>query len=474
MLPIAILVFFLHVKSPLFIIKPVADSKSIKSTVVIKDEVMSNLDINRPYTDDLKTYLNTRRVSIFKNYLISLTKDKQLALANTTEATELRSIAAKNGHEIEILQNVDPFEFLREFKSPCWYNVNQDLRCLPYFQLIGAPKSGSTDVYNMTLTHPDFRPFKKEYHWLTRTRFCESANHKENNTTACSGSRFDGYTKQIALPLSNLLKSESLRISRGNKLGKTRNEKSIGDNLGKIRKDQQFNMTALIRSAVTADCSASTMWDNYHWPEIKENVLPLEPSVTNADHVYRLNNRTKIVAILRNPVTRLYSDYFYFDHTRRKGPHDFHRDVVDALKHFYDCLETYSIRSCVYSAVLKEKIKAVRLHIGVYFIHLKEWYRVFPKDQIFIMRLEDYSQHRIHAVLQLYGFLGLRNLTQGETDNFVKVSNSSNASNNNKFPNYQNSVIFEETRRLLYTFYKPFNQALAKLMEDPKFDYGPY
>ena len=39
---------------------------------------------------------------------------------------------------------------------------------------------------------------------------------------------------------------------------------------------------------------------------------------------------------------------------------------------------------------------------------------------------------------------------------------------------YQNSTMWEQTRYILYTFYKPFNQALANLLKDPKFDYGPY
>ena len=197
------------------VIKQISESKyietpqkAIKPTAVIKDNFMRYLDINRSYLNDMKRILNKSRSNNSKNYIISLTKKEQLALANTTMAIQLR-IAKENGHEFESLQNVGPFEFLREFKSPCWYNVNRELRCLPYFYLIGAPKSGSTDLYNMVLTHPDFRPFKKEYHWLTLKRFCASPNHR-----TCSGMSFDEYTKQIALPLSNLPKSKRLSTSR--------------------------------------------------------------------------------------------------------------------------------------------------------------------------------------------------------------------------------------------------------------------
>ena len=71
-------------------------------------------------------------------------------------------------------------------------------------------------------------------------------------------------------------------------------------------------MTALVRSfnyiqieyASTGDCSASTLWDNFDWQQAKENTLPLEPAMTNADYIHHLNNKTKTIAILRNPITR--------------------------------------------------------------------------------------------------------------------------------------------------------------------------
>ena len=50
-----------------------------------------------------------------------------------------------------------PIKFLPEFKSPCWFNAERQLRCLPYFLLIGAPKAGTSDVYTMLQAHPDFR-----------------------------------------------------------------------------------------------------------------------------------------------------------------------------------------------------------------------------------------------------------------------------------------------------------------------------
>ena len=45
-----------------------------------------------------------------------------------------------------ILQKAPKFQ--PQFKNPCWHDENKLLRCLPYFYLIGAPKCGTTDLYN--------------------------------------------------------------------------------------------------------------------------------------------------------------------------------------------------------------------------------------------------------------------------------------------------------------------------------------
>ena len=52
-------------------------------------------------------------------------------------------------------------------------------------------------------------------------------------------------------------------------------------------------------------------------------------------------------------------------------------------------------------------IPQVRLYIGIYFIYLQDWLKVFPLEHIFILRLEDYAERREENVLKLYKFLSL-------------------------------------------------------------------
>ena len=47
-----------------------------------------------------------------------------------------------------------PLQFEKSLKNPCWHASNGDIFCLPYFYMIGMPKSGSTDLSDRIRQHP--------------------------------------------------------------------------------------------------------------------------------------------------------------------------------------------------------------------------------------------------------------------------------------------------------------------------------
>ena len=59
---------------------------------------------------------------------------------------------------------------------------------MPFFYLIGAPKSGTSDIYKILRFHRNFRSRMKEPHWITRFRL---------------KTYFDAYTAAIARPLAD-------------------------------------------------------------------------------------------------------------------------------------------------------------------------------------------------------------------------------------------------------------------------------
>ena len=59
--------------------------------------------------------------------------------------------------------------FTEKSKNPCWYDGKR-LRCLPYFFIIGATKSATTDLFKRLLMHPNIKSTRKEIHWFSRLR----------------------------------------------------------------------------------------------------------------------------------------------------------------------------------------------------------------------------------------------------------------------------------------------------------------
>ena len=418
--------------------------KVITSLSIDDDSFLQNYHRNVSQNGSLPVSFRQLGLDTIRTFRISLTKEEQEALSNSTMAKKIQEARARNTCKPENLLAKGPVKFLPDYKSPCWYTENQRLLCLPYFLLIGAPKSGTTDLFNMLRLHPDYQAISKEFNWLTKYRFCWPTS-KKLKESGIEISSFDWYAGLIGMPLFNASKSSQVRP----------------------------------QEAVTGDLSTSTSWRNDKWSIIEENILPLEPTYTNPDFVYHLYNGTKILAILRNPIDRLYSDFVYFNPTNTIGPREFHQRVVKSIDYFNQCMEIYSVRSCFYNAPSMNTPEVpIRLHVGLYFIYLLDWYRVFPRDQILILRLEDYTNNRARTALKIYNFLNLRKEitnTLIKTAHFKEVANSSiyRNSRNNLSPGYKETM-FEETRYLLYTFYKPFNQALAKLLNDSSFDYGPY
>ena len=128
--------------------------------------------------------------------------------SSTMESSGSRSIAKK--YEIILslplyffISKQKPMPFLEGYKNPCFWQqesyqemcVNASrkqradaslqeacrrsapaegvltrLSCLPYFFLVGMPKSGSTDLMMRINAHPQAARVRKENHWFSRGR----------------------------------------------------------------------------------------------------------------------------------------------------------------------------------------------------------------------------------------------------------------------------------------------------------------
>ncbi|XP_069108326.1 carbohydrate sulfotransferase 15-like [Argopecten irradians] len=362
----------------------------------------------------------------------------------------------RSGPFVQLLKMKTPV-FLPGIKNPCWYGDDDNrreiwiqhlcnkfksrntnlcsiysprkkpknirlLRCLPYFMLIGQPKSGSTDLFYRIMKHPDvLSGISKEPHWLPRRRHCQYLD-----TEYCPST--DPWTLTEYIDYFN---SAAERIHDSNNT-------------------QRMNF-------ITGEGSQSTLWDLQWWWKFPENKNDEEPGLLNAHLVRHFLPDVKLLVILRNPVDRLYSDYLFFNPDETKSAEVFHSRVSRSVALFKDCLMTHSLRHCAY----KGKCGDVRLTIGLYSVYLEDWMTVFPRKQFFITSLDDYSKNQTLVASKIFKFLRLR-----DVDNYI---NRNPILNQRKLSARRVGEMFNKTRVILEQFYKPFNQALSTLLNDSVF-----
>ena len=92
---------------------------------------------------------------------------------------------------------------------------------------------------------------------------------------------------------------------------------------------------------------------------------------------------------------------------------------------------------------------------------LGEWLASFPRDQLLFLRNEDYKVAQREHMDAVFGFLGVRNLTEPEWGTVMSMP----VKNVGK----DKSEMLPETRKLLSQFYAPYNAMLAKLLNDDRY-----
>lgn len=295
------------------------------------------------------------------------------------------------------------------------------IRCLPYFYIAGMPKSGTTDFYRRINVHPDIvKCQRKEPHWWTRIRFQQlwKTNHSSFSNYI---DLFDGAAE-------------------------------------KIQMDKQHKK-------ITSDASASTLWDNDFWNRLPGNANQSEPDLLIAHYIHHMTPNIKVIVILRNPIDRLFSDYLYFG-LYNKSLENFHERVKNSISVYENCFRNETVRRCVYNRNLS-LVAGVRLRIGLYWVYLKDWMSVFPKENFYIVKTEDYAKCIKCTFAKVFRFLGLPQLNKSSV-NFME---SIPKANTRRYKDTTMGRMWNETYELLRKFYQPHNEKLVNLINRPEFDW---
>ncbi|XP_045202463.2 carbohydrate sulfotransferase 15-like isoform X2 [Mercenaria mercenaria] len=322
--------------------------------------------------------------------------------------------------------------FLSNYKCPCWYEAapesGRKLRCLPYFYVIGVPKCGTTDLCNRIMMHPLISDkVMKGNHWFTEYRYGRFA------------------------ALSNYLQLFDYAVETDIKGIQTQNG---------------------YHNAIFGDCTPSLSWNSRRlFVRARKGNQTGEPP-SNADIIKHLNPHSKSIAILRNPTERLYSEYLFFNEEGTSNPEEFHERVLNSIRNMTMCLQNNTLRYCVYyekkgraSYRMAEK---VRLQVGIYHVFLEDFLKAFGREQMLVIKLENYSNKINETMQKVFSFLGV-----GSVRDPVLFKNITSIGRANVRSGGDTLVgdMLPETRQLLSDFYKPYNERLKALL-GKEFDYN--
>lgn len=134
-----------------------------------------------------------------------------------------------------------------------------------------------------------------------------------------------------------------------------------------------------------------------------------------AERLYKYNPNMKLIAILRNPIDRAYSAYWAAV-----------RDGFESCKTFEEAISLEMDRR---KGSLRERGILTYLEHGHYDEQLGYYYTVFPKEQIYVMLLEDLKDNPEQTIKDLLTWLGVKpDLTN------ISLSKKSNVSSLSKVP----------------------------------------
>lgn len=139
--------------------------------------------------------------------------------------------------------------------------------------------------------------------------------------------------------------------------------------------------------------------------------------------------QVRLIAVLRNPVDRTYSEHQFFRvrHGREKG----------------------SFEETVASYLDLPPGEKNPLRKSIYVDHLVRWTSFFSEEQMLVLKSEEFFEHPEEVLDRVVGFLGLPRWKPGESDLYAKRNEGS----------YER-VMDRETRRRLEEYFEPHNRRL--------------
>jgi tetratricopeptide (TPR) repeat protein len=191
-------------------------------------------------------------------------------------------------------------------------------------------------------------------------------------------------------------------------------------------------------------------WYFAHFPPIPAGAKFLtgegSPTYIYEDEVAARIKKTvpdvKLIAVLRNPVDRAVSHYYMLKKLGQENRS--WEKAIDGEMEVLSKLTNQSLEEGIFSY---NKMGYLRWGLYVYF--LQEWTRLFPKNQLLILKSEDLYQQPEQTMKQVFDFLGLPNYESGDYKNYFAGD----------YPG-----VNEKIRQRLSRFFEPHNRKLEAFL----------
>jgi Leucine-rich repeat (LRR) protein len=178
--------------------------------------------------------------------------------------------------------------------------------------------------------------------------------------------------------------------------------------------------------------------------------------------VYKMNPKMKLIIVLRNPVTRAISDY---TQSLEKSS----ANTNSSIKKFENMLFDSN-------SEIRANWPIVRN--GLYFIHLKNWLKYFPLNQIHFVNGEELIKNPFNEIKKVEEFLNLKPVIQEKHFIYnlrkgfpciMKPLDSGIIRCLNEKKGRKHPFVPDNVLNKLNEFYKPYSEALFKKIKQKPF-----
>ncbi|XP_076094607.1 carbohydrate sulfotransferase 15-like [Mytilus galloprovincialis] len=333
----------------------------------------------------------------------------------------------------EDLMCMKKINFDEQYKNPCWNPKVDDLACLPYFMIIGMQKCGTTDLFRAMIKHVNIIPPRDRYGDMVKeTHFFDAFHY---------GHKLDDFEPRQYLSFKdyrNMFSSLSTKIKKGN------------------------------TNFITGEATPAYLWRLYTWKLYPQNKNKTKPIVLLPDLVRHIIPNVKLIIVLRDPVDRSRSSYFY-SHSPKKPVEAFDKAFLGGLRLIKDCFKVKTEVECILNDTLIMPFRKQVDHIlpGLYYYFIKEWFRAFPREQFMIINFKDYKNNKTKTLNRIFKFLELSTLTEEEMINSGMITKQAK----NRGRQIRLSSLNSSTVSKLQEFFRPYNKLLLNLLNSSSFDW---